>query len=101
MGIVDDFLIGPVFLPERLTDEVYRNFLEPTLPQFLDDVPLDTRYAMWFMHDGAPAHFSMLAREFLTVTYGDRWIGRGGPHLWPARSPDLNPLDFFLWGHLK
>lgn len=20
---------------------------------------------------------------------------------WPPRSPDLNPLDFFLWGHLK
>ena len=22
-------------------------------------------------------------------------------HLWPARSPDLTPLDFFLWGYLK
>ena len=21
--------------------------------------------------------------------------------LWPPRSPDLNPCDFFLWGHLK
>lgn len=21
--------------------------------------------------------------------------------LWPAWSPDLSPLDFFLWGHLK
>ena len=20
---------------------------------------------------------------------------------WPARSPDFNPLDFFLWGYLK
>ena len=20
---------------------------------------------------------------------------------WPPRSPDLNPLDFFLWGYLK
>ena len=20
---------------------------------------------------------------------------------WPPRSPDLNPLDFFLWEHLK
>jgi hypothetical protein len=33
--------------------------------------------------------------------YPQRWIGRGGPHHWPARSSDLNPLDFFLWGHLK
>ena len=28
-------------------------------------------------------------------------VGRGGPTAWPARSPDLNPLDFHLWGHLK
>ncbi|KAJ4447321.1 hypothetical protein ANN_09325 [Periplaneta americana] len=27
--------------------------------------------------------------------------GRGGPIAWPPRSPDLNPLDFYLWGHLK
>jgi hypothetical protein len=33
--------------------------------------------------------------------YPDRWIGRGGPTAWPPRSPDLDPLDFYLWGHLK
>ena len=21
--------------------------------------------------------------------------------MWPPRSPDLNPCDFYLWGHLK
>ena len=31
----------------------------------------------------------------------DRWIGRRGPHEWPARSPDLTPCDFYLWGRLK
>lgn len=30
-----------------------------------------------------------------------RWIGRGGPVAWPARSPDLTPLDFYLWGDVK
>ena len=29
------------------------------------------------------------------------WIGRGGPIAWPPRSPDLSPVDFFLWGFLK
>jgi hypothetical protein len=28
-------------------------------------------------------------------------IRRGGSVKWPARSPDLNPLDFCLWGRLK
>ena len=23
------------------------------------------------------------------------------PTLWPARSPDITPLDFFLWGYVK
>ena len=27
-------------------------------------------------------------------------MGRGGPILWPARSPDLSPLDIWLWGYL-
>jgi hypothetical protein len=40
-------------------------------------------------------------KEILDEQYPDRWIGRGGPRSWPARSPDLNPLDFFLWGHVK
>ena len=56
---------------------------------------------MWFMHDGALAHFSRIAREFLNNNYTNRWIGRRGPIAWPACSPDLNPLDFYLWGHLK
>jgi hypothetical protein len=37
----------------------------------------------------------------LDQQYPQRWIGRGGPHHWPARSPHLTPLDFFLWGHVK
>ena len=28
-------------------------------------------------------------------------MGRGGPIPWPALSPDLSPLDFWLWGYLK
>ncbi|KZC09613.1 hypothetical protein WN55_01050, partial [Dufourea novaeangliae] len=30
-----------------------------------------------------------------------RWIERGGSIPLPAPSPDLTPLDFFLWGILK
>ncbi|KZC12728.1 hypothetical protein WN55_05355 [Dufourea novaeangliae] len=56
---------------------------------------------MWFMHDGAPPHYTIAVREHLNEYFGDRWIGRGGPVPWPARSPDLNPLHFFFWGHLK
>jgi hypothetical protein len=53
------------------------------------------------MHDVAPAHFSRAVRDGLNNTCHDRWIGREGPTAWPPSSPDLNHLDFYLWGHLK
>ena len=28
-------------------------------------------------------------------------MGRDGPIPWPPRSPDITPLDFFLWGYVK
>lgn len=29
------------------------------------------------------------------------WLNENGPCPWSARSPDLNPFDFFSWDHLK
>lgn len=100
-AIIADHLIGPYFLPPRLNGLSYTQFLEEELGPLLEDVPLEVRRQMFFMHDGAPAHFSRIARTFLNAHYPNRWIGRMGPIAWPARSPDLNPLDFFLWGYLK
>ena len=52
---------------------------------------------MRFMHDGAPPHFSRVARQFFAQAhFANKWIGRGDPMAWPARSPDLNRLDFQL-----
>jgi hypothetical protein len=64
-------------------------------------MPLTVRRDMWFQHDGAPAHFSAQTQQHLDIQFPDRWLGRGGPVSWPAISPDLIPLDLFLWGHLK
>jgi hypothetical protein len=38
---------------------------------------------------------------FLNDSFPNCWIGRVGAINWPARSSDLAPCDFFLWGHLK
>jgi len=37
----------------------------------------------------------------LNESFPNRWLGRGGPVAWPPRSPDLTPLDYYLWGHIK
>jgi hypothetical protein len=43
----------------------------------------------------------MLLFFFLDATFPNRWIGRDGPTPWPPRSPDITPLDLFLWGYVK
>ena len=40
-------------------------------------------------------------RSWLNDKFDDRWIGRGGSISWAPRSPDMTPLDFFLWGYIK
>jgi hypothetical protein len=37
----------------------------------------------------------------MNARYRTKWTANGGPVSWPVRSPDLNPLDYFLCGHLK
>lgn len=39
----------------------------------------------------------MLDQEFLKG-----WVGPGSKYAnWPKLSPDLNPINFFLWGFIK
>lgn len=58
-------------------------------------------YDMFFMQSGFPPYFSLHVRVYLDRVCSGRWIGRGGPVYWPPRSPDLNPLHYFLWRYLK
>ena len=56
---------------------------------------------MYFQHDGALPHYTRHVREYLNESFPDRCLGRGGPVAWPPRSPDLTPLDYYLWGRMK
>lgn len=102
-GIVDDYLLGPVFLPPIMNGGSFLSFLRNMLPDLLDDLPLVIRRNIWFQMDGAPPHFARTVTDYINEVFPNRWIGRGhnAPVLWPPRSPDLNPLDFALWGVMK
>ncbi|GFX29893.1 uncharacterized protein TNCV_4750211 [Trichonephila clavipes] len=55
-----------------------------------------------FMQDGAPPHITHCVTDVLEHHFTEeRVISRQFRHLWPPRSLDLNPCDFWLWGHLK
>ena len=100
-GIIGEQILDPFFLPARLPGEAYLNFLENDLPILLEDVALNVRRNMWYQQDGAGPHFANIVKDFLNNFYAGRWIGRAGSINWPPRSPDLTPLDFFLWAFVK
>lgn len=99
-GLLNGRIVGPYELPEALNAVNYLDFLQNHLPGLLpDDVPLSFFREMWFQQDGCPAHYALPVREYLNQEFPNRWIGRSGTISWPARSPDLNPIDFFTGEH--
>lgn len=99
-GIHKSKVIGPFFIRERLTGQSYLNILKTDVEDYLDELPLIDITRISWQQDGAPPHNIREVTEFLNNKY-NLWIGKNGPIRWPARSPDLNPLDFCLWGMLK
>ncbi|KAL0879455.1 hypothetical protein ABMA27_003206 [Loxostege sticticalis] len=51
--------------------------------------------------DGATCHTSNQAMEAVNELFPNKVISPRGNINWPPRSPDLSPLDYFLWGYLK
>lgn len=95
--------VGYHIFPGNLNGDMYYDFLENTLHEILGNISLRRRRNMFFMHDGATPHYTRTCRTWLHNHYPNRWIGRGAdaPIKWPARSPDLTPLDFTVWSYLK
>ena len=54
-----------------------------------------------FQKDGATCHTSGENNGLLHEKFSDRVISRNGDYIWPPRSCDLTPLDFFIWGYAK
>ncbi|PSN52652.1 hypothetical protein C0J52_08821 [Blattella germanica] len=92
-------LIGPFFFDGTVTGEVYFQKLQTSILPAIRDLYGDGRF--YFQQDGAPAHYHNRVREYLDENLPGRWIGRRGAVEYPPRSPDLTPLDFYLWGTLK
>lgn len=99
-GIFNDRIIGPFFIEGNLNAEKYEALLRDQVYPAILAVAGDINQ-VWYQQDGAPAHFGRFVRGYLDANFRERWIGRRGEIEWPARSPDLSPLDFFLWGYLK
>ncbi len=56
--------------------------------------------ALW-IQDSAPAHASGRTQAFLKEKLGNFGINLITKDMWPPSSPEINPLDFGVWGLLK
>ena len=70
--------------------EIFNTFVNQ-----LDNEELSVGY---FQQDGVTSHTSLTSMAENQFFFGDRVISKG---LWPLRSPDPTPPDYFLWGYLK
>lgn len=98
MGFTAQFKLQPYFFPATINQENYGQLLKDhVFPQLFND-----DRTLTFQHDGAPPHYALSVRQILAAKFDQNHvIGRGYGIPWPPRSPDLSPVDFYLWGALK
>ena len=54
-----------------------------------------------FQQDGAKCLTAEATHNVLRPVFEDRIISRKADVVWPPRSCDLTPLDYYLWGAVK
>ena len=56
---------------------------------------------IWFQQDGATCRKAEAKLNVLRPVFEDRIISRRADVIWPPRSCDLIPLDYYLWSAVK
>ena len=100
-------IIEPFFFRQNVNGDTYLDIITNQVVPFLEGIPRfqgqqngQFRH-LWWGQDGAPAHRRRAVTERLGELFGNRITALNHQIEWPPRSPDLIPVDFFLWGHLK
>ncbi len=79
----------------KVNTDVYVHVLKHVVKPWMDQIAGERTYT--FQQDGAPAHTSKRAQEWLQENVPWVW----SKEMWPPNSPDLNPLDFFFWSVIE
>ena len=106
-GIVDGRLLPVVWFHDEngnnisVNQDRYLEMIKNKIWPAISDV--SDRKGFYWCQDGSTSHTANKVLAYLTDSlHGeDRLISRRAKIVWPSHSPDLNVLDFFLWGILQ
>ena len=96
--------IGPFFFENEQGEAVtvngdrYRAMLNEFLFTKIKEKDIGN---IWFQQDGATCHSVEATLDVLRPVFEDRIISRRADVVWQARSCNLSPLDYYLWGAVK
>ena len=98
-GVVssEGHVMPPYIFPKglKVNTEEYLKVLEMHVLPWIRKVAAGRPY-VW-QQDSAPCHTSRKAQAWLS----DKFYDFVPPDVWPPNSPDLNPMDFFVWGAIE
>ena len=96
VGMSRRSLVGAIFFfSETLNSQRYCDTIVYPFIAQLKEGEIGKAY---FQQDGPTAHTAHMSMALLDDVFTDRIISKT---IWPPRSRDLPPPDFFLWGAMK
>jgi hypothetical protein len=106
LGLIgNNSIIGPYVFHQNVNGHTYLDMINQFVVQQLThqfgqrcngSIP-----RLWWIQDGAPAHWSRAVSNRLQDLFPNRVVSLNNAVEWPPRFPDLTPLDFLLWEYLK
>lgn len=90
-------VMPPHFFREglRLNSDGYVELLNTVVKPWITRVA-NGRPFVW-QQDSAPCHTSRKSQKWLAENFYDF----ASPNVWPPNSPDLNPMDYYVWGAVE
>ena len=100
-GIADGKILPLFWFNEgqSVNSDSYFRVLEENLWPAVRDEANEKQY--YYQQDGATPHCSNKCMQFQQEKFPGRVISRRSDQPWPAHSPDLSPLDYWLWGEMQ
>jgi inhibitor of nuclear factor kappa-B kinase subunit alpha len=96
LGVVssEGHVMPPHFFEQglRLNADGYVNVLQTVVKPWIDEVSDGRPYVV--QQDSAPCHKAKKTQDWMADHFHDHVT----PNMWPPSSPDLNPLDYYVWG---